>query len=166
MVQDDSMQIRVGGFTIGIVGLKQVLESMAGEYGEQPDHEVEKELIARLGKRNYIPDRARDEYGKAFLREFKKFLGKEAAEDRTEGMEIKVLGPGCAQCDRLEQELVAVMAETGLIGDIQHVRDIKEIGKHGVMGTLALLINGEVKCVGRVPARGQILEWLKEAVRK
>ena len=54
------------------------------------------------------------------------------------GLEVKVLGPGCAQCDRLEQELMAAMAELNLAGDIQHIRDVKEIGKYGVMGTPAL----------------------------
>jgi small redox-active disulfide protein 2 len=162
MGTDDIIQIRVGGFSVGIVGLKQTMESMAGEYTQQPEHEVEKELIARLGKRNYIPDRAKDEYGKAFLREFKKFLGKEVAEDGAEGLEIKVLGQGCAQCDRLEQELMAVMAESGIAASVDHVRDVKEIGKYGVLGMPALIINGKVKSVGRVPSRSQIREWLGE----
>jgi small redox-active disulfide protein 2 len=163
MGTDDIVQIRVGGFPVGIVGLKQTMESMAGECAEQPDHEVEKELIARLGKRNYIPDRARDEYGKAFLREFKKFLGKEVGEDQLEGPEIKVLGQGCAQCDRLEQELMHVMAEIGIMANVEHVRDLKEICRYGVMGTPALIINGKVKSVGKVPPRNKIGEWLKEA---
>jgi len=162
MGTDDIVQIRVGGFSVGIVGLKQTMESMAGEYAQQPEHEVEKELIARLGKRNYIPDRTRDEYGKAFLREFKKFLGKEVAEDRPEVLEIKVLGAGCPQCDRLEQELMAVMSETGVAANVDHVRDVKEIGKYGVLGMPALIINGKVKSVGKVPPRSKIIEWLKE----
>ena len=165
MGTDDIIQLRVGGFPVGIVGLKQTMDSMAGEYAEQPDHEVEKELIARLGKRNYIPDRARDEYGKAFLREFRKFLGEEVTEDRSEGLEIKILGQGCAQCDRLEQELMAVMAETGIAASVDHVRDVKEIGKYGVLGTPALIINGQVKSVGRIPVRVKIIEWLREAAK-
>jgi small redox-active disulfide protein 2 len=166
MGTDHIVQIRVGGFAVGIMGLRQTMESMAGEYAEQPDHEVEKELIARLGKRNYIPDRARDEYGKAFLREFNKFLGKEVAEDRPEGLEIKVLGQGCAQCDRLEQELMAVIAKTGTAANVDHVKDVNEIGKYGVMGSPALVINGKVKAVGRVPMRSGIREWLKEANKR
>jgi small redox-active disulfide protein 2 len=112
---------------------------------------------------NYIPDRAREEYGKAFLREFKKFLGKPFQDDTLEGLEIKVLGPGCVQCDRLEQELIQVMAETGITADLEHVRDPKEIGEYGVMGTPALIINGQVKSVGRVPPRNKLKEWLQHA---
>ena len=45
---------------------------------------------------------------------------------------------------------------------MRHVTDIKEIGKYGVMGTPALIINGEVKCVGSVPTKAKIKEWLSE----
>jgi small redox-active disulfide protein 2 len=163
MSQEDITQIKVRNSTVGIIGLKAVMEDMAREYAEQPDQEVEKELMVRLGRRNYIADRARDEYAKAFLREFKKFLGKEVREDRLEGLEIKVLGPGCAQCDRLEQELMAVMAEIRVAGSVEHVRDVKEIARYGVLGTPALIINGKVKSVGKVPSRANLKEWLNEA---
>ena len=73
-----------------------------------------------------------------------------------------MLGHGCARCDRLEQELIQVMAETGIMAGIEHVRDLKEIGKYGVMGTPALLINGMVKSVGKVPPTNKLKEWLKE----
>ena len=163
MSQDDVIQIRVGNSPVGIIGLKTVMEDLAGEYGDRPDHEVFEELLNRLGKRNFIPEKAKEEYGKAFLREFKKFLGKPFKEEALKGFEIKVLGPGCAQCDRLEQDLMLVMAETGILADIEHVRDIKEIGKYGVMGTPALVINGKIKSVGSVPPKSKLIKWLKES---
>ncbi|UCD88297.1 MAG: thioredoxin family protein [Desulfobacterales bacterium] len=76
-------------------------------------------------------------------------------------MEIKVLGPGCDRCDELERVLMEVLAEMDLSADLEHVRDIKELGRYGVMGTPALIINGRVKCVGSVPPRDKIVEWLK-----
>jgi small redox-active disulfide protein 2 len=163
MAQDEVTQIRVGNSPVGVVGLKRVLEDMAETYGERPDQEIIEELLNRLSKRNYIPEKVKDSYGKAFLREFKEFLGKPLKEEPREGIEIKVLGPGCAQCDRLEQELMQVMAETGIMADIEHVRDIKEIGTYGVMGTPALIINGKVKSVGSVPLKSKMIVWLKEA---
>lgn len=57
---------------------------------------------------------------------------------------------------------MAVMAEMNLAGDIEHVTDISEIGRYGVMGTPALVINGKVKSVGRVPPRTKMIEWLRE----
>jgi len=58
------------------------------------------------------------------------------------------------------------MSEINLIADIEHVRDIKEIGKYGVMGSPALLINGKVKSVGKVPPKNKLQEWLKEAQKQ
>jgi small redox-active disulfide protein 2 len=96
------------------------------------------------------------------LREFNKFLGRPYEEDVSEELEIKVLGPGCDQCDRLEKELMEALAEMDLSADLEHVRDLKEIGRYGVMGTPAVIINGKVKCVGSVPHREKIIQWLKE----
>ena len=162
MSQDDIAQIRVGNSPVGIMGLKTVMDEIAEEYGEWPDQEVMEELLNRLGKRNYIPEKAKENYGKSFLREFKKFLGKPYEQEVSGGVEIKVLGQGCVQCDRLERDLMEVMAEIDLAADLEHVREIKEIGKYGVMGMPALVINGKVLSVGRVPPKAKLKEWLEE----
>ena len=164
MPQDDVVQIRVNRQSVGIIGLKAAMADMAEKYAERPDNEIGAELLKRLSERNYIPDRVKPDYAEAFLREFKKFLGKPYEEEGQEGVQIKVLGPGCPQCDGLEQELMQVMAEINLMADIEHVRDIKEIGKYGVMGTPALIINGKVKSVGRVPPKNKLIEWLSELI--
>lgn len=163
MSHDDVTQIRVANSPVGIMGLKTVMEEMIGEYADKPDKEVMEELLHRLGKRNYIPQKVEEDYGKAFLREFNKFLGKPYEQEVSEGIDIKVLGPGCTQCDSLEREVIEAMAEADIPGEIDHITDVKEIGQYGVMGTPALIINGKVKCVGRVPHRFKIIEWLKEA---
>ena len=162
MSQDDVTQVRIGKSAVGIIGLKAALEDLAKTAINMQDMEVQEELVTRLSKKNYVPPQVREAYGKAFLREFKRFMGKPFEEEMPEGIQIKVLGPGCAQCDRLEQDLIQVMAETGIVADIEHVRDIKEIGKYGVMGTPALLINGRVKSVGKVPLKSKMIEWLTE----
>ena len=163
MAQDEVSQIKVDGDLVGIIGLKAVIEEMAGEYAGKQDREATDELLNRLSRRNYIPDRLKETYGRAFLREFKKFLGRPCEEEASGGMDIKVLGPGCTQCDKLERELMEVMVELGLAASIEHVTDLKEIAKYGVMGTPALIVNGKVKAVGRVPPRKKIVQWLKEA---
>lgn len=163
MTQDDITQIRIGNAPIGIVGLKAEIADVTEKFGKRPDQEIMEELLNRLGRRNYIPEKARQDYGKAFLREFKKAVGKPFEEEAPVGLEIKVLGPGCTQCDRLEKELFEAMAETDIAGDVEHIRDIKTIGQYGVMGTPALIINGAVKCVGKVPPRNKLKEWLRDA---
>ncbi len=160
MADDDVMQIKVDTFTVGIIGLKAVMEEMAREFADKPDEEIQSELLKRLSRRNYISNKAKDGYAKAFLREFRKFLGRPYEEGISGGLEIKVLGAGCPQCDKLEQELMAVVAETGILADIDHVRDIKEIAKHGVFGTPAVVIDGKVKSVGKIPSRDEIKSWL------
>ena len=164
MSKDDVKQIKVGRHTTGIIGLKNVIEEVAKEFAEKQDEEIQTELLKRLSKKNYISDRTRESYGKAFLREFNIFLGKPYDEDDSEGLEIKVLGPGCAQCDRLEMELMEIMIEMNLPADLEHITDIKEIGKYGVMGMPALIVNGKVMCTGKVPTKRKLKEWLSEFV--
>lgn len=162
MAQDEVTQIKVDGSPVGIIGLKGVMEDMAGEYAAKSDEEAADEFLNRLSRKNYIPDRVRESYGRAFLREFKKFLGRPYEEESSGSADIKVLGPGCAQCDRLERELMEAMVELKLAASIEHVTDVKEIAKFGVMGTPALIINGKVKTVGSVPPRNKLVQWLKE----
>jgi small redox-active disulfide protein 2 len=166
MTDADVLQIRVGEFMAGIIGLKSVLQDMAGEWADKPDALVAAELVERLSLKNYIPESAKVSYGMAFLREFKKFIGKPYKEEASDELEIKILGPGCANCDRLEREVIEAVSELDLRAGIDHIRDIKEIGKYGVMGSPALIINGKVKAVGRIPTRSEIRKWMKEAKNK
>jgi len=162
MSQDDIVKIKVDKHSVGITGLKTVMEEMVGRDLERPDDEIKAELLKRLSKKNYISNRAKESYGKAFLREFKKFIGKPHDDDAPEGLEIKVLGPGCAQCDRLEREVIEVLAEMNLSADVDHVKDIVEIGSYGIMGMPGLIINGKVMCVGKVPPKVTLKKWLAE----
>ena len=166
MTDADVSQVRVGEFAVGIIGLKSVLKDMAVEWAEKPDPQVAAELVKRLSVKNYIPESAKESYGMALLREFKKFTGKPYEEEASEQLEIKILGPGCANCDRLETEVMEAVSELDLPAGIDHVRDIREIGSYGVMGSPALIINGKVKAVGRVPMKSEIRKWLMQAKNK
>jgi small redox-active disulfide protein 2 len=166
MAEREVTQISVGGDRVGIIGLKGVLEAVAREFKGRADQEIKAELMTRLGKSNYIVPSARAAYEAAFFREYKKFIGEPMPEDQTGGIQIKVLGPGCPDCERLERDLMTVMTELNLPADLDHVRDVKEIACYGVMGNPALVINGKVVAVGRVPTKNQLKEWLKAASKK
>ena len=166
MSSDEVTQVRIGGDRIGIIGLKSILSEVAETCAAQTDEEIRTELLKRLNKRNYIPESSKKEYGQAFLKEFKKFTGQQGEVGDPDEVEIKVLGPGCTNCNKLEQDLIAVMAEMGIAADLEHVTDIAEIGSYGVMGTPALVINREVKAVGSVPPKAKLKEWLQEAFAK
>ncbi len=77
-------------------------------------------------------------------------------------MQVRVLGLGCVNCQKLERETMAALAELNLAADFDHVQDIREIAKYAVLGTPALVINGRVKSVGRIPTREYIKAWLLE----
>ena len=148
---------------MGIIGLKGAMEAMAGEYADRSDADAGAELLRRLSKKNYIPVRVAADYETAFLREFKRFMGRPCDREDAGCLEITVLGPGCPQCDRLEQEIMKVLSAMEITADIRHVRDAAEIAGHGVMGTPALIINGKVRSVGRVPPEAQLKGWIREA---
>jgi small redox-active disulfide protein 2 len=163
MSSDEVTQIKIGESRIGIIGLRSILSEVAETDAARTDEEIRTELLKRLNQRNYIPDSSKDKYGQAFLREFKKLTGQPFEDSESDEVEIKVLGPGCASCNKLEQDLIAVMAEMGMSADLKHVTDIAEIGSYGVMGTPALVINGEVKAVGTVPPKPKLKQWLQDA---
>lgn len=166
MTDFEVTQIKIGKHKVGIIGLKNALEEMADNFAQKSDDGVIKELLNRISKTNYIPDHMREGYGRAFLREFRKFLGQFYQEEYSGELEIKVLGAGCTRCDRLEKDVMDALNEMDLAANLEHVRDIKEIGKFGVMGTPALLINDKVMCVGKVPSISKIKKWLEEAQEK
>ena len=128
----------------------------------RPDAEIAQALLDKLKPRNYIPASVEEKYKNAFFREFKKALGETVTEEQG-GLVIKILGPGCPSCDRLEQTVMEVLVELGLPAGVEHIRDLKEITALGVFGTPALMINDEVKAVGNLPSREVLKKWLQES---
>jgi hypothetical protein len=165
MSEDKITRINVGGHATGIIGLQLILEEVANESKSKSDDEIKAELLNRLSRKNYINSRTKDMYGHAFLREYKKFVGEPFKDTEAGGLEIKVLGPGCPSCEKLEQDLMAMMAELNIAAGFEHVRDPLEIGNFGVIGMPALIINGEVKASGSVPPKSKLKEWLLEAAK-
>ncbi|KAF0188532.1 MAG: hypothetical protein FD168_1645 [Desulfobulbaceae bacterium] len=77
-------------------------------------------------------------------------------------MEIKVLGPGCAKCSEAEKIMRTAVEEAGITATIDKISDFQEIAKHGVFSTPAVVIDGQIKCVGKVPSKAEALAWLKK----
>ena len=76
-------------------------------------------------------------------------------------MEIKVLGPGCAKCKKTEELVMQVISEAKIEASVEKVSDLMQIAGYGVFGTPAVVVNGEVKCVGKIPTKQEILNWIK-----
>ena len=164
MSNEDIIQIKIGSFQVGIIGLKEVMAELASSMAEASDEEVAGELIHRLSKKNYIPEKAKAEYGRALVREFRKHLGQDVPSgSRGTGLVIRVLGQGCANCQALTQRIMEVLSELNLAADFEHVTDIKEIARYGVLQSPALVINGNIMARGTVPSKAQLIEWFKKA---
>jgi len=69
---------------------------------------------------------------------------------------IEILGTGCPKCEKLAKNAKAVADELGLEYEITKVTDIQAIMAHGVMMTPALVIDGKVVVVGKVPSDDEI----------
>jgi small redox-active disulfide protein 2 len=165
MSEHDVTQILVNGHRSGIIGLKVAFERVSAHGSGLSDEAIATELMRELGTRNYIVPRAAEAYRSAFFREYKKWLGEPLPDAPGGPLQIKVLGQGCPSCDKLEQDVMAVLVELGLNADLEHVRDMREIASFGVMGSPALVINGKVVASGRAPAKSQIKAWLLTAAK-
>ena len=75
-------------------------------------------------------------------------------------MEIKVLGPGCKKCNQTEKVVREALAEAGVAADVEKVTDMMKIAGYGVFGTPAVVVDGEVKCMGKVPGKDEVKSWL------
>ena len=75
---------------------------------------------------------------------------------------VEVLGPGCANCRRVEANAREALAIAGVEAEILHVTDYREIAARGVLSTPGLVIDGRVVSTGRIPSAADIAGWLAE----
>lgn len=75
-------------------------------------------------------------------------------------MKIEILGTGCPKCNLLEQTTKAAADKLGLRYELEHVKDIREFAKRGVMFTPALVVDGKVVVAGKVPPEAEITRLL------
>jgi small redox-active disulfide protein 2 len=75
-------------------------------------------------------------------------------------MDIKVLGPGCAKCKKAEKLVQEVVKETGVDAGVEKVTDMMQIAAYGVFGTPSVIVDGQVKCSGKVPKKDEIKAWI------
>jgi small redox-active disulfide protein 2 len=75
-------------------------------------------------------------------------------------MDIKVLGPGCPKCQQTAKIVKEAVAQVGVDARIEKVTDTMEIAGYGVFGTPAVVIDGDVKSVGKIPQKKDVIGWL------
>jgi len=73
---------------------------------------------------------------------------------------VQVLGPGCHKCKEAARIASEAVAESGIEARVEKVEDLQQIMSFGVFSTPAVVVDGEVKAVGKVPSKKEIVAWL------
>jgi small redox-active disulfide protein 2 len=76
-------------------------------------------------------------------------------------MEIKVLGPGCPKCQQTEKIVKEAVAEAGVDATVEKITDVMQIMTYRVIGTPAVIVDGQVKSVGKIPKKAEVKNWIK-----
>jgi|Deesub1362B_J571_1020462.scaffolds.fasta_scaffold00008_263 small redox-active disulfide protein 2 len=153
-------KIKVKGMEVGIKGLKDIFETV--KVMNIPDEEKKREILNRVKRENYIPASAEKDFEEALWKEFRRFLGEDVPEEESPFMEIKILGPGCPECELLMEETRNALSELGISANCEHVKDLKKIAEYGVVVTPTLVINNKVVSKGKVLKKEQIEKILME----
>ena len=79
-------------------------------------------------------------------------------------MEIKVLGPGCTNCHKMEELTKQAVRELGINAEVVKITDVGEIARHGILSTPGLVVNGKIKHTGKpLPSLEKVKEMIKGA---
>lgn len=78
-------------------------------------------------------------------------------------LNVKILGPGCANCKRLEEIARKAAGDAGIEAEFVKVTDVNDILAYDILSTPGLVINGKVVSSGKVPAPSQVAQWMATA---
>ncbi|MCX5847969.1 MAG: thioredoxin family protein [Deltaproteobacteria bacterium] len=163
MAEDKIKQIMINGRLVGIVGLDDAIKKISLQANS--DEEIKNSLLKDISINNYVPPSALDSYGNALLREFKIAEGILVAEETVRGLNIEVVGMGCARCGQLENDVRDLLSEMKIAASLRHITDVKEIARYKLLGSPALVINNKVVSVGDVPPKSKIRQLIIEAYK-
>ena len=77
-------------------------------------------------------------------------------------MKIEILGTGCSKCKKTNEVVEKALKNSGVEAEIVKVEDVETILNYGVMITPAVVIDGDVKLVGKVPDEKEVKKWITE----
>ncbi len=79
-------------------------------------------------------------------------------------LDIKVLGPGCPNCIKLEKLCDEVIRENAIDAKVEKLTTLDDFNKYGIMMTPGLVINGKILSQGKIPVKQTLAHWLKDAI--
>ena len=71
-------------------------------------------------------------------------------------MKIEILGTGCSKCKKTKEVIEKVLKNSDIKAEVIKVEDVEKILNYGVMVTPAVVVNGKVKTVGKVPDEKEV----------
>ena len=158
MDQLPQRKIKIGTVSVGLIGLEVALnKAISSNLSEKEALDL---IYDHVKKENYIPETVQKQYRDALRKEYKR-LTTGGLEDSKE-LIIRILGPGCVSCNKLNTMIFDIMQRRKIAADIRQIHDLDEIWRHGVITTPALIINGDIKCAGRMPSPAEVEQWLLE----
>ena len=78
-------------------------------------------------------------------------------------LDIKIIGKGCPNCEKLASLCQEVINEENLQARIDKVTDVNEFADYGVMMTPGLYVNGKLLSQGKIPVKSTLKKWLENA---
>ncbi len=163
-MENDYRLVFVGDTQVGLIGLREIFEEVKSQRGKT-ETDLRQMLVEKVGKKNYIASSIKEEYEEALLKEFKKYLGEQVSDEKKGFLEVVILGQGCYSCNKLEEDVLAVLSEAGIQAGLNHITDPGMIAQYGILSSPALIINGKVKSRGTIPSKSMIKKWLEEEKR-
>jgi hypothetical protein len=155
-------QVRIGKSLVGLRGLEEIMaEILAGEW-ESPE-QAQEELFRRVAAQNYVPAVSRAEYRQALGREFRRRQGQDLEPETPAGLEIKVLGLGCAGCQHFYRQVMEILAARNLAAELQYITEPALLQEYGIRNFPALVINGRLVLAGRMPPPAELEKLLTAA---
>ena len=152
-------KIKIGTVSVGLIGLEVAISKAISS--KLPEEEALDLIYNHVKKENYIPVTVQKQYREALKKEYRRLV-EGSGQDKSD-LVIRILGPGCVSCNKLNTMIFDIMQRRGIAADIRQIHDLDEIWRHGVISTPALIINGDIKCSGRMPSPAEVEKWLIDA---
>ncbi|MCK5194073.1 MAG: thioredoxin family protein, partial [Desulfobulbaceae bacterium] len=116
-------KIRIGNVSVGLIGLDVALNKVRN--ADLSEEEAVDLIFDHVKGENYIPAAVKKQYREALEKEYRRLVSGEAQQDT--GLMIRILGPGCVSCNKLNTMIFDIMQRRGIAADIEQIHDLDEI---------------------------------------
>jgi hypothetical protein len=158
-------RVNIGGNTVGLVDLEEIFQEVK-EAGFNDKEQLKGLILDKVTSKNYIPSKMVPIYREDLYEEFLVFTG-ELVKRRSSSsaQEVRLFGACCSSCEKIDGMIKNILTRENIGADYQHITDMREIARAGIMGTPAVMVNGSIILSGHVPAENQLERMLLAAIK-